>query len=457
MKTSILHRAICIFTVVLGISVTTQASARHFYHSDASQYRLVKVHYIPISDFSILGLSNSSNSAFMGILRIPLTPIPQITLFDGGHDGDHGKGHKDSSGGHHGKDSTGDGHGKDTTGHHHDGGNDTTSNHHDGGKDTTNNHHDGDNDTTGNHHDGGKDTTSDHHDGGKDTTNNHHDGDNDTTGNHHDGGKDTTNNHHDGDNDTTGHHHGGDNDSTGDNHGHHDGDSTDIGGADTVESHGPGDNDSTDVDDSTDHALFGGGIQSILVKSQGEQAAISFRFTNNLTVPVTITNITLASGKNFTIISGAPAPMNPITLASGAGITMKIAFKTTDHQMHNDQLMILSSGKQTPSTITLQGIELAAASVSGSLPSGVTIIAMPNPMTSSLKVGLSGVNSASITIFDVMGKQVLSSPVHSTEWIWNGTASDGTTLLSGSYFIRVSGMSSEGAPFVSTQKIILQH
>jgi hypothetical protein len=448
MKPSTLQRAIRIFTVALCISFATGVSARHYYHSDILQCRLVKIQYTPISDFSFPGLSNTSNSAFMGILRIPVTPVPQITLFDGGHDGDHGKGHKDSSGGHHGNDSTGDnhgGHGKDTSGSHHSGGNDTT-----GG------HHDGNNDTTGNHHDGDIDTTGDHHNGNNDTTGKHHDGDNDTTGNHHDGDNDSTGDHHGGINDTTGNHHDGDNDSTGDNHGHHDGDSTDIGGADTVETHGHHDNDSTDVDDSTDHALFGGGIQSILVKSHGDQATISIRFTNNLTSAVTITNISLASGENFTIVSGAPTVMNPLTLASGAGITMKIAFNTTDHNIHNDQLMIESNGTQTLNTIMLQGMQLAAASVSGSLPAGVRITAMPNPMTSSLKIDLSGVNSASVAMFDMLGKQVFSSPIHSNEWIWNGTASDGAPLLTGSYIIRVNGISAEGAPFVSTQKIILQ-
>ncbi|MDP4219925.1 MAG: T9SS type A sorting domain-containing protein [Bacteroidota bacterium] len=453
MKTSILRGTIRLFAVALCLSLAGQASARHQSHSDASTYRLVKIDYTPISGLSSFGISNVGSSTFMGILRIPITPLAGIPLLDGGHDGDHGKNHKDSSGGHHGKDSTDGDHGRDSSGGHHDGGKDTTANHHDGDNDTTGNRHSSDNDSTGDHH-GQGDTTMNHHDGDNDTTGHHGSGDNDSTGDHH--GQSDTTAHHDGDNDTTGHHRGGDNDSTGDVHGHHDGDSTDVGDIDTVENHGHADNDSTDVTDTTDHILFGSGTQRVFVRSHSGQTAISFRFTNNSTVPVTISGASFTIGTNFLLQGNVPTAVNPVTLSSGASMKIQIVFRSADHAVHNDQLIIRSSSAQTSSTISLQGIQLAAAKVSGNLPSGVSITAMPNPMTSLLKVTASGVRNVSVVIYDMLGKSVLSADINSAEWIWNGSASDGSMLLSGTYLVRISGISSEGEPFVTTQKIILQ-
>ncbi len=282
-----------------------------------------------------------------------------------------------------------------------------------------------------------------------------HDGE-DTT----DGG-DTSDNGGPHDGDTTdmggGHGHDGDKDTT------DVGDTTDGGdhnggqdGNDTIECpHHHGDDDTTAVNDTNDHNLFNGGHQSIVMKSHGNGANVVLQFTNNLTTSVTVTNMSLVSGKNFTIVSGAPSIYRPAKLAPGQTISMKVAFKSTDFVLHTDQLQVTSNSSQVLSTITLTGIQVAAASVSNSLPIGVTITALPNPMTSRLKVDLSGVNSAAVAIYDINGKTVLSTSITSTEWIWNGTATDGSALVAGTYIVRLTGLSTEGTPFLSTQKIIL--
>ena len=229
-------------------------------------------------------------------------------------------------------------------------------------------------------------------------------------------------------------------------------------GNDTVECghHGHADNDdSTNVNDTAQHALFNGGHQSIVIKSHGHTANVTFLFTNNLATNVTITGMSLTTGKNFTITGGAPTLMKPAKLAPGASISLKVAFNAMDYVVHTDQLQVTSNSAQTPTTIALQGILLAAASVSNTLPSGVSITLLPNPMTSRLKVDLSGVSNASAAIYDMTGKEVLSTSISSNEWIWNGTANDGSSLLSGTYLVRLSGTSTDGASFVSTQKIIL--
>jgi hypothetical protein len=237
----------------------------------------------------------------------------------------------------------------------------------------------------------------------------------------------------------------------------HAGNDTSHWGNDTIEcgGHHHADNDTTAVTDTNAHTLFNGGNESITVKSHGAGANIVLTFTNNLRTSVTVSNMALASGRYFTIISGAPSKRNPVKLPPGGSISLKVAFNAADYIVHTDQLVVATNSASATNTIALQGVQIASASVSNSLPSGVTITALPNPMTSRLKVDLSGVNSAAVVIYDISGKTVLSTSITSSEWIWNGTASDGSMLVAGTYIVRLNGTSTEGAPFVTTQKIIL--
>jgi hypothetical protein len=259
--------------------------------------------------------------------------------------------------------------------------------------------------------------------------------------------------HHDDGNDSTGF----GNDTTGFGcHGGNGGDTTNWAN-DTVDCHHHADNDDTTVvTDTNTHTLFGGGQQSIMIKSHGQQANVSLVFTNNLSTSVRISNIALASGRYFTIINGAPTTRRPVTLAAKASITLKVSFNAADLNVHTDQIVVASNSSQSLNTISLKGQQVAAsASVANSLPAGVSITMLPNPMTSYLKVDLVGAGNASAVIYDMQGKSVLSTTLNTSEWIWSGTANDGSALPAGTYIVRLSGVSSQGAPFVSTQKIIL--
>ena len=116
-----------ILAIVLGITIASQASARHFRNSDANSFRTVTVVSTPTN--SVFGDLNGTG--FVGTLRAPISsPFASIVLRDGGDHGD----------GDHGDDTTG---GDDTNGGNggpHDG--DTT--HHNGGPG-----HDGDNGNDG--------------------------------------------------------------------------------------------------------------------------------------------------------------------------------------------------------------------------------------------------------------------------------------------------------------------
>ena len=74
MKKSTTHSALRILAIVLGISVASQASARHFRVSGASEYRIVNINYTPATDNSVFAIFNTAGSGFSGTLRTPLLP-----------------------------------------------------------------------------------------------------------------------------------------------------------------------------------------------------------------------------------------------------------------------------------------------------------------------------------------------------------------------------------------------
>lgn len=311
---------------------------------------------------------------------------------------------------------------------------------------------------------GGDDST-----GNGDTTD--HDGDH--------GGNDSTD--YDGGHDSTGF---GDHDSTDfgghDSTGFGDHDSTDFGGLDssgfggrdssdgdhssndTIDcghhygndsTYHHGDDDSTGTNDTTTRTFFGSGSQSIVIKTGSKNAFVTFRFVNNSTNRITISKLMLLSGTSFSITSGAP--VKPMTLTPGATLPLTVCYTPNGHSGQSDQLLIMSNSTVAQNTIIFHGVNAPTASVSAALPAGVSVSVAPNPMASQLTVAVGGSRSTNISIYDLSGKLIRAASVNSTSWTWDGTASDGTQMINGTYFVRISLVSEDGTPFIQTEKIIL--
>ncbi len=311
------------------------------------------------------------------------------------------------------------------------------------------------------HHDttDGDDTTGDDdHDGdhdGDDTTDH---GDDDHDGDHDDDttdvGDDTTGGDH-GDGD-----HDGDTTDVGDDHGdddHHDGnhdenDTIDCDDRDD-DHHGDHDNDTTATHDTTDRAMFGSGSQSIVIKTSGKNALVGLEFVNNQAVNVIVSKIGFASGTNFTIVSGAPNHAS--TLVPGQRITLLVRYTPNGASGQTDQLLITSNSTAPVNPITFKGIQSQTSSVKNALPEGVSLAMAPNPMSANLTVSLAGIAKSTVTVFDINGKTIRTADVTASSWTWDGTATDGTSMRSGTYFVSVSGTSADGTPFAATRKIVL--
>ncbi len=181
--------------------------------------------------------------------------------------------------------------------------------------------------------------------------------------------------------------------------------------------------------------------------SANRKASMSFYFTNNLTVDCTVNKIYLADGTYFTISSTNPTP-TPFVLHPGDNLTVVVTYTATDNAVHHDHLMIDANHNLQSQDFDLQGLNVAA-SVPNALPAGVAINVSPNPASSYVLVNMAGIRSADIHVIDLLGN-IQSSAKANTTWKW-----DASNFVSGSYIVRIAGMSATGEQFIASKRIIV--
>ena len=99
-------------------------------------------------------------------------------------------------------------------------------------------------------------------------------------------------------------------------------------------------------------------------------------------------------------------------------------------------------------TFYLVGTVAAPAGVANSLPSNVSFTITPNPATDNINIMSSGVRTAEIGIYDLLGKEIASSKT--TTWKW-----DASSIATGSYVVRIVGESFSGDQFIVSRRILI--
>jgi hypothetical protein len=216
--------------------------------------------------------------------------------------------------------------------------------------------------------------------------------------------------------------------------------------------HGHDDHDSGSVAIS----LFPDEKQTIGLSNRGIKESYTLLFKNNLDKDVIVQSISLMDGTKFKITETNPST-TPFTLKADETFTVTIEFESADGLLYKDKLIIVSDFAATALEFDLQGInaEKALSLVRSTLPEGVSVAIMPNPMRSSATVDFEGVRSAVIDVTDVLGSTIMST-VATGDWKWNGRMSTGAIAPAGTYFVRIQGESTNGERFVTTQRIVME-
>ena len=113
--------------------------------------------------------------------------------------------------------------------------------------------------------------------------------------------------------------------------------------------------------DTVIHPLFPSEHRTLGIEGNGHHTTMTFYFTNNLTVDVTVNNIYLDDATYFTIASTDPSP-TPFVLHPGDRLTVVINYIATDQLVHHAHLMIDADHQLQSRSFDLQGIQLVAAS-----------------------------------------------------------------------------------------------
>jgi hypothetical protein len=152
--------------------------------------------------------------------------------------------------------------------------------------------------------------------------------------------------------------------------------------------------------------------------------------------PVTV-NITAGSDV-FTV------SQMPVNSFSGDSATFTITFNPGANAIGTfNGTLTCPCGK----TYNLVG-SVAASGVANSLPSNVSFTISPNPATDNINIMSSGVRTAEIGIYNLLGKEIASSKT--TTWQW-----DASSIATGAYIVRIVGESFSGDPFVVSRRIII--
>jgi len=210
--------------------------------------------------------------------------------------------------------------------------------------------------------------------------------------------------------------------------------------------------------DSMPHPMFPGntGDKGILgIEASGVRPTKTFVFQNNLSVSAIVSSVTIdQAGPYFEVQSVHPEVL-PATIKPGDLFSVTVALIATDGKEHEATLQIHADhALQENSQFILQGWNSSVASVKGAMPEGVKITVSPNPMSTKLAIAASGIRNATVEVYDMLGKQ-LTSGAMTTSWNWDATA-NGTKVASGSYIVRINGISENNEQFVTSKMVIVQ-
>jgi len=156
-------------------------------------------------------------------------------------------------------------------------------------------------------------------------------------------------------------------------------------------------------------------------------------------------NVNITAGSDVFTLSQMPVNFSSFGVGSGTdSATFTVTFTPGANATGTFRGSITCGCK---GTYELVGT-VAASGVTNSLPSNVSFTITPNPATDNINLLSSGVRTAEIGIYDLLGNEIASSKT--TNWKW-----DASSMAAGSYIVRMVGESFSGDPFVISRRIII--
>lgn len=181
-----------------------------------------------------------------------------------------------------------------------------------------------------------------------------------------------------------------------------------------------------------------------------------FHFVNNGLTNVKIVSVGLADpSPEFAITGIQPTSTLPFTLAPGEKMSVSVLFtpSQTGKVFFNQLLITTDQGLQSLS-YPLQALRTTTSGVKESSDPSVSVSLVPNPATTSVTVKVEGAGVIDeATMNNTMGNMVLLATRPKAEWSWELKPD---FIARGTYFIRVTGKTTDGKPFVASRRLVVE-
>jgi hypothetical protein len=203
-----------------------------------------------------------------------------------------------------------------------------------------------------------------------------------------------------------------------------------------------------------------------LFPTQGTTAAVSVQanteiviekvtFYNNLNTPVTVTGLELGKGSNFEIVKVYNGEF-PFTLAPDEDLDISLELDAPSGDIYKDKLIVHSSHEHLNKEFPLFGKGLGVTGIDDmpTIADHVQLALAPNPTNGPVMATLSGASSALYQVVDVMGR-LITEYQGAAKWQWNANDANGLSVQPGTYYIRATGVQTNGTPFSVVQQAVI--
>jgi hypothetical protein len=190
------------------------------------------------------------------------------------------------------------------------------------------------------------------------------------------------------------------------------------------------------------------------IESDQQTTSKDFFFICNTSHNVKVISVAVKDGTHFAVASPTSSDL-PITLQPFGRMKVTITFDASTNGFYDDELDIVTENGLTSQAFSLQGMRTNGISAGVKTSNAVQpqIMLSPNPSHGPVAIAISDANVHFIDIYDLLGNLVASEK-NSNLWVWDGKTMNDETGSDGTYFIRASGVTTSGAPFVKTTKLV---
>lgn len=198
--------------------------------------------------------------------------------------------------------------------------------------------------------------------------------------------------------------------------------------------------------DSIGTPLFGNSERTLRFNGDSAHLERTFYFYNDQSDSIIIVSVSLKNGEQFSISAITPhAP--ELKLDSGEVMGVTLAF-IGDPGNYQDTLIIVTEDGIISLSFPIEATMTGQSSVDRSNDHAAALHITPNPALGPVSISVANSSQYSVEVIDLLGNAMEH---FSGASVWNAS-----NVAHGTYFIRASGLTDTGKPFVITSRVIVR-